>query len=433
MEKPKKYSIYRNRHKPIYQNITFTQEEIEECLKYNRWVKSIKIHPEWKNLSYDEWEKVQKEYKKSVHNKCAEKMRSKMKTKSSEEIKEINKRKGSFYNNKTKEEKEKYNEELRNRSQNFWNNMTDEQRKEFGQYRWNLKSDDEKEKIIQQFLDGNKQWRNNLSEEDINNQIQKMNDARIKKLEEDEEFRLQQIELLRLHNKEFFDSMTEEERREFYKSNGRRLGDYWKNRWDSDPEFREKQTKVLRKHCSDYIDSLSKEELDKKMKELNKLAVEKTKYLWNNDPEFREKQTNRSITTFNNYFNSLNEEEIKNHYKKMNDARIEYFKNIDSKELYTIMHHNNFNRKFEEMFNNSFINNDYYIISEYSINIKNYIKIWDYGIFDKQTNTLQMVVDLDGAYFHADNCDYNDMQSREITDERRWEFIPKNVKSFIIQ
>jgi len=73
---------------------------------------------------------------------------------------------------------------------------------------------------------------------------------------------------------------------------------------------------------------------------------------------------------------------------------------------------NKFAIKFEKAFNESHLSNDFYLLSEYPM-IGETIHIWDYGIYNKFTNELVMVVDLDGAYFHADICDYDGIHSRE--------------------
>ena len=45
-----------------------------------------------------------------------------------------------------------------------------------------------------------------------------------------------------------------------------------------------------------------------------------------------------------------------------------------------------------------------------------------------------MVVDLDGSYFHADNCDYDGIHSREEYDEKRFKSIPDGkIIPYVIQ
>ena len=56
---------------------------------------------------------------------------------------------------------------------------------------------------------------------------------------------------------------------------------------------------------------------------------------------------------------------------------------------------------------------------------------WDYAIFDTG-GILQMLVDLDGEFYHGDYLDYNGMQSNEEYDERRFLTVPDGVKYHII-
>lgn len=56
---------------------------------------------------------------------------------------------------------------------------------------------------------------------------------------------------------------------------------------------------------------------------------------------------------------------------------------------------------------------------------------WDFAIFDNEHN-LVCVIDLDGAYYHADNCDYDGIHSKLEYDIKRGLSAPQNVKIFII-
>lgn len=94
---------------------------------------------------------------------------------------------------------------------------------------------------------------------------------------------------------------------------------------------------------------------------------------------------------------------------------------------------NGLHQKFESHFHDSYISNDYYLRSEEWTRTDADGHHWDYGIYDKATNTLQMVVDLDGKYFHADECDYDGLHSKEEYDEKRSMSIPDGVKWIIIQ
>ena len=58
-------------------------------------------------------------------------------------------------------------------------------------------------------------------------------------------------------------------------------------------------------------------------------------------------------------------------------------------------------------------------------------KVWDYGIYNSN-NELVMLIDIDGAFYHGDSIDYNDMQSKELRDIIRFRTVPDNVKYHII-
>ena len=92
---------------------------------------------------------------------------------------------------------------------------------------------------------------------------------------------------------------------------------------------------------------------------------------------------------------------------------------------------NNFTVTFEKYFNHSMISQLYYYTKEYFCSKGNIRHSWDYAIFDKN-NKLQMVIDLDGAFYHGDLMDYDGAHSREEYDERRLLTVPDGVKYHII-
>ena len=109
--------------------------------------------------------------------------------------------------------------------------------------------------------------------------------------------------------------------------------------------------------------------------------------------------------------------------------------NITKKILSNTPGKNQFNIRFENTFNESHLIQEFYYKKEIPVYTNDLSHLWDYGIYEKSTNKLVMVVDLDGAYFHADNCDYDGLHSNEEYDERRSLSIPSdsNIKICIIQ
>ena len=93
---------------------------------------------------------------------------------------------------------------------------------------------------------------------------------------------------------------------------------------------------------------------------------------------------------------------------------------------------NKLHRQFENAFTNVMESSQYYFKKEESLSHNNVTHSWDYGIYQKDSDTLVMVVDLDGAFFHADKNDYNGLHSREEYDEIRLQSIPDGIKYNII-
>jgi len=386
MERPENYSYYVNKNN----GIPF-RDWPDECKRYKNYQRIIRLHPEWATLTMEEIKVKQKEN----HQKAAANARKvnqvKWKNLSEEEKKNINKKKGSFYQNMSEEEKKAHNEVLRERSQKFWDGMSDQERKDFGKYRWDLKTEAEKLEIINRFNQAGVERMKNLSKEEIDRQIAAMNETRKKKLEEDLAFRFDQIALLRFNNEEYFNSLTEEERKEHYENMVAKSVAKQKEMWENDPEYREKQIERLIA--------------------ISPLGSSVIKDKWENDPEFRSR--NLDI---------------------LNKARYEFWKSLDAKERSKILTRNKLNQRFEKQFNSSILRNDFIIEPEYIIKNDESVSTnkWDYAIFDKNTKELVLLLDLDGKFYHGDSNDYTDIHSNEDVDERRGYFVPSDVKIQII-
>ena len=101
------------------------------------------------------------------------------------------------------------------------------------------------------------------------------------------------------------------------------------------------------------------------------------------------------------------------------------------KQLRNSQGNNRFHKKFEKSFYNSELSKYFYFDIELCISNKNIKHFWDYGIYN-QNGELELVVDLDGEFFHADGYNYNGLFSHEEYDESRYLTIPENIKSCII-
>lgn len=401
MEKPKNYAIYNNKKKPIPYS-----EWPQEIKEYKNWRRSIIKHPEWKDLSDDEWRKAVIESKKKRAESGRKAFKVKYENMSEEEKKVLNKKKSSWKKeNMTEEEYKEKCKHMAKISNKFWNGMTEEQRKDFSKYRWNLRTDEEKKIIIKRFNQAGIDRMKSLPKEEIDRQIKVMNEARLKKLEEDDKFREEQFRLLRKHNQEYFGAMTDEEKSTFYKNIGKKRGEQWRLKWNSDEEFRKEWSDFLKSHCKDFLGSMSPEERHEFAMKGGIASAAK----WS-DLEFSEKQS-----------------EIRRlaHYK--------YLESLSKEDKYKMLTENRFTKKFEKQFNDSMLSESFYYEKEYGVKNNTSFKHWDYGIFNKSDNELVMLVDLDGSYFHADSGDYTGIHSVEETDERRGYFIPDGVKVQIIE
>lgn len=374
MNKPDNYGYYTNSRN----HIPYSQWP-QEVKDYMNWKRRCRMKPEWANLSEEE----RREERSKIITQNRLKWQEKYKSMSDIEKAEINQKKGNWYNNLSEDEKALVNDELSKRSQSFWSNMSSEEHTKFSEYRWNLKSDEEKDIIIKRFNQAGVNRMKNMQPEDLNKIIHHMNDARLKKWHEDEKFRKEQIQLLRQHNEEYFNNLPEEEKCLFYERNGKRLTASFKEKWENDPEFKCKHIEFLRAHASDY-------------------------------------------------YNSCNEEEKAEHNRKLQEANKRYLESLSPEERYELLQRNKLNIRFEKRFNESYISNEFYYQTEYPVTVDNITKYWDYAIYSKKTNNLEVVVDLDGEFYHGDSVDYNGLHSKEERDEKRGYFVPEGIKPCII-
>ena len=360
--------------KPVDYNLSNSlpyKEWKQEWKDYKNWQRRIRMNPKTANMTQEEY----KQYRSKVLADTRKKWHDKWNNMSDEEKSIINAKKGNFWNNASDKDKEKMRNRLTGISQSFWDSMSDEERKEFGQYRWNLKSDKEKDEIITRFNQAGVERMKNLSKEEIDAQIKMMNEARAKKFENDKEFRETQIELLKKHCKEYWDNISDDEREK------------------------------IKNKMKERYENLSDEEKQK----ISETTSKRNKKWWNS-------RTPEQLKEISERVSKMNEDITPEKRREM---------------IISAMGNNNFHKKFESYFNSSYLSNEYFLVPETVI--ENSIShSWDYGIYSKDTNELVMVVDLDGSYFHADSCDYDGLHSKEEMDTRRLYAIPNNVKYEII-
>lgn len=308
LPKPKDYSYYQSKKN----GIPF-RDWPQECKDYKNYLRVIRVHPEWEECTLEELYIKQQESKSKRAAMGRRAFRVKWANMPQEDKDVINKKKGSFYHKMSLEKKLEHNKVLQQRSRNFWDAMSPKERAQFSQYRESKLTEEQKQQRVERGIQHLMGYTNTLTPEDIQQQVKRLNAARKKKLEENPVYREEQTKLLRLHNREYFDNITPEER-------------------------------------------------DK------------------------------------------------------------------------VLHHNKLNERFERQFKDSILSNDFYLHPEFLVKLSDRsFKIWDYAIYSKKDNSLVVVVDLDGEYYHAITSDYNGLQSKEERDEKRGEFVPEGTKVCIIE
>lgn len=334
------------------------------------------------------------------------KIQEKYKNLSDEEKKQKSEKQSLMMKERWNNASEKELEKMRDSARNAYKNLSDEKKKELSEKaknRYKNMTKEELSKIGQHVKD----WYNNLSEEE------KINYANSKRkwyenLSEKEKEEHSQ------RQKDFWNNMTEEE----YIKQCQLQSDGWKNLDD------EKRIKYNNKK-KEWWDKLSDEE--------KAIHLEKSNWYSSLSDEEKAEHIIKSIKPFND----MTPEEKAAYAQKQrdiwnslsNETKMLRVKKILSSSKNGI---NNLSKKFEDTFNSSHLVNYYYIKPEIMLSNGTFHS-WDYGIYDKSSNQLTMVVDLDGEYFHADNCDYDGIHSNEEYDEKRSLSVPDNIKIFIIQ
>ena len=279
---------------------------------------------------------------------------------------------------------------------------------------WNNKSPEEKEEWKKKFFAGHKAHYQDLTQEEKNKIAEPAHIAYSNKSEtERNEIRKKQsaakkkffaahpgyLEQMSVWAKQRFDNMTDEEKKAW--------SDQTKRQWEN----------------------MSDEELEKALNHIKNLS---SKYWASVTPEQLAKRAKHSREAVANRSAEKRAEISKIHsdrWKKMNPKEKDRLLKLSA--IHSNLPKNRLHKKFENLFDNSILASYFYFSSEYEVYSNDDVKRWDYGIFDQDGN-LVAVVDLDGAFYHADGYDYDGAHSREEYDERRPLFIPDKVKWCII-
>lgn len=357
----------------------------QEWKDYRWYCRTVNTHPEWKDLTLEEVKEKSKESKANRGRNNIAKWHESYQDLPEEEKERINRSKGNGWKNLTEEERAEKSRHMQEISQNFWDGMSEEERAAFVASRENGLTEQQK----------------------ANRKIAGTNN------------------LIAYNN-----SLTDEEKRE----NGRRLAEYSHALYHTDPQYRERQLKQLAEAREIYNESLTPE----RRAEIGKYV----RFRWDQAPDEYKQKVSENTTKRNHewWANRTPEERqaISERMTKFNDdlwnsMPMERFIDIHRKRLVnSTSERNSLTDKFEKMFHNSVASKDFYLVPQTEYHVDRDVHFWDYGVYSKSDNRLVMVVDVDGAYNHADKCDYNGLHSREEADEKRFYLSPPDVKIAII-
>ena len=273
----------------------------------------------------------------------------------------------------------------------------------YKEYWDNLKGKD-KESILNRMHNGWNDWFDNLSEDEIKNRNNKLNsDLRNwwKKLDEDTKDK--RIIYLNDAKNEWWNNLSDAEKYEHYKPIIESLY-YAREKWWNELPDREKDV-------------------------LNDKLVLEHKRWWDNLPDNERKEfADKSSEWWYSLPNSDQERIINNHKDYWKTMPITSKEAFIKKVLSSARGKNQFHQLFERKFND--LESSYNLIEEYPTTNHGVTHCWDYAV--SKDDTIQLLVDLDGVYFHADDRDYDGMHSKLEYDEKRGLSIPNNVKWCII-
>lgn len=286
------------------------------------------------------------------------------------------------------------------RMRNGYDHMSDEIKSKLAKSRsvsaknqWKTMSPEAKAKFAKKSSESHKRWWANIDEELFEKISQQRSEQYVK----------------------WWNSLTDDQKRQWAETSSKNSIRQWNMMTDDVLNHRsEKLSKSLKEYNSSLTDS-EKAEISKRLRDVwkNKSKEELDAY--------REKQ--RQL-----YFGGG--------YKKIREGYDRWWNGMTDVDRQNLMRkiltrntkRSGLNTRFEQEFNLP----GYRIMEEYPTTNNGVTHCWDYGIFD-ENGELVMVVDLDGAYFHADICDYDGMHSILKYDKRRGLAIPNDTLHCIIR
>ena len=283
-----------------------------------------------------------------------------------------------------------------------------------GKNSWNNKSEEERKKWESKFREGNKKYYQSISRDELVERGKRLSEYNSNKSDEEKQLHSDRISKSRI---EYFRNMTSDEKERLSKL----YTDIWNKKSDDEKD-------KLAKAVSEYWTNLSDEERIARIKQLSDENIKRwnnatDEYRYNFGRKISESCQNRS----DDYRREISEKQ-QARWRNMSDFQ-KY--DILSRSAMMANGNNKLHKRFEESFRSSYMCNNFYLKGE-ELTSNQTSHRWDYGIYNKSSNELVMVVDLDGSYFHADNCDYDGEHSHEEYDEKRYLSIPDNIKFYII-
>ena len=328
------------------------------------------------------------EDKQKMYNKIVEKNKINYSKMSKEDIAKrmtnLQKASAEWRKNVTPEEKERISKIHTKTNKRVWEEYRNNPEK-YAEYlkklnnRWKNKTDEEKK----QFSDAIKNRWNNYSYEELSAVKNRMKNGAIQRWE----------------------NMDDDTKMEL----SDKISDSMKANWEND-KYRDKQLNAIRDGYYTWWDNLPNKE--ERYKPIVSNMLSSRKEWWNNLPD-----SDKDIM-----INNLHEQRDEWWKKSPISSKEAFIKKV----LTSSSGKNKLHLRFESRFNKL----GYDLIPEYPTSNHGVMHCWDYAIF--RDNELCMLLDLDGAYFHADICDYDGMHSKIEYDEKRGLSIPNNVKWCII-
>lgn len=306
---------------------------------------------------------------------------------------------------------------LLEKQKSYYANLSEEEKQQYATKRnWQASASEEKKKAYADKMRTIQASRSKEEQEEIN----KRNSEGLRKhwTTVSDDVKLKRLHNMRLGSKKYYASMTAEQRSEKAKHSLDNIS----------PERRQEIHDKLSAKATQYNQSLSYDE---------KLNRAQSMIKWHQNLTPQQKQEFYAQT--HAWYHALSDEEKQKYAesKRLLWTNLPTSEKVNqTKKLLTASSgKNQLHQRFERAFNESHLINDFYFQPEVILNYNDIIHSWDYGIYDKKSNDLLMVVDLDGAYFHADDRDYDGFHSKEEYDEARSLSIDptSNIKICIIQ